>query len=76
MPVFGFFHFPIFFPFFGFGFVLYFLPTIIALLRERHDKLSIFLLNFFLGWSLIGWVVALVWSFKNDRVIYVQNPQH
>ena len=67
--------FPFFFPFFGFGFVLYFLPTIVAALREKHDKVSIFLLNFLLGWCLIGWIVALIWACKDDRVIYVQNPQ-
>jgi hypothetical protein len=22
---------------------------------------------------LIGWVVALVWAFKNDHIVYVQN---
>jgi hypothetical protein len=71
MHVFGFF----LFPFFGFGFAVYFLPALIALVREKHDKVSIFLLNFFLGWSLIGWVVALVWACKNDRVVYVQNMQ-
>ena len=71
MHVFGFF----LFPFFGTGFVLYFLPTLVALLREKYDKLSIFLLNFFLGWSVIGWIVALIWAFKNDRVVYVENPQ-
>jgi hypothetical protein len=43
MQLLGFF----FFPLFGMGFVLYFLPTIVALMRERHDKTSIFLLNFF-----------------------------
>ncbi len=42
--------------------VLYFLPTIIALLRGHRNALAIFLLNFFLGWTFIGWVVALVWS--------------
>jgi hypothetical protein len=71
MHVFGFF----LFPFFGGGFILYFLPTLVALLREKHDKLSIFLVNLFLGWSVIGWIVALVWAFKTDRVVYVQNPQ-
>ncbi len=71
MHVFGFFLFPIF----GSGLLLYFLPTIVALLREKHDTVSIFLLNFFLGWSLIGWIVALIWAFKNDRVVYVQAPQ-
>jgi hypothetical protein len=70
MHLFGFFM----FPFFGGGFLLYFLPAIIALVRERHDKLSIFLLNLFLGWSIIGWIVALVWACKNDRVVYVQAP--
>ena len=55
-----------FFPFFGFGFVMYFLPSIIALARSKRDTLAIFLLNFFLGWSVIGWIVALVWAVKND----------
>jgi hypothetical protein len=64
-----------FFPFFGFGFAFYFLPTIVALVQARHDKLSIFLLNFFLGWSVIGWVIALVWACKSERVIVVQTPQ-
>ena len=73
MHVFGFFHFPFFFPFFGFGFVLYFLPALVAVIRERHDKLSIFLLNLFLGWSFIGWIIALVWACKSERVVYVQN---
>jgi hypothetical protein len=54
------------FPFFGFGVVMYFLPSIIALARSKRDLLSIFLLNLFLGWSIIGWVVALVWSVKGD----------
>ena len=55
-----------FFHFFGFGLVMYFLPSIIALARSKRDLLAIFLLNFFLGWSVIGWIVALVWAAKND----------
>ena len=62
-----------FFPFFGFGLgiplVLYFLPTIIALARSKRDTLAIFLLNFFLGWSVIGWIVALVWAAKHDAPV-------
>jgi hypothetical protein len=45
---------------------LYFLPTIIALVAKKRNTLAIFLLNFFLGWSFIGWVVALVWSATKD----------
>lgn len=60
------------FPFFGFGFVMYFLPSIIALAKSKRDLLSIFLLNLFLGWSVIGWVIALVWSVKSDAPITVR----
>ena len=44
--------------------VFYFLPTIIAFKKERDNKVSILALNLFLGWSLIGWVVSLVWALK------------
>jgi len=53
-------------PFFGFGFIFYFLPSIVALARSKRNTLSIFLLNFFLGWTLVGWVVALMWAVKVD----------
>ncbi|HMK31233.1 MAG TPA: superinfection immunity protein [Terriglobales bacterium] len=61
MHLIAFFH-----PFFGFGILLYFLPTIIAAVRSKRDTLAIFLLNFFLGWTLVGWIVALVWAAKQD----------
>ena len=54
------------FHFFGLTFLFYFLPTIIAFARSKRDAMSIFLLNLFLGWTLIGWVVALVWAAKHD----------
>ncbi len=60
----------VFFPFFGFGSFLYFLPFLVALARGKRDALGIFLLNFFLGWTVIGWVVALIWAAKQD-VVYV-----
>lgn len=44
------------------GAVLYFLPTINGKSRKHPNMDSIFLLNLFLGWTLIGWVAALVWS--------------
>lgn len=61
-----------FFPFFGFGFVMYFLPTIIALIRSKRDTVAILLLNLFLGWSVIGWIIALVWAAKNDAPAMVR----
>jgi hypothetical protein len=56
----------LFFPFVGLQFVMYFLPSIIALARSKRDLLSIFLLNLFLGWTIIGWIVCLVWAAKHD----------
>jgi hypothetical protein len=58
--------FAFFLPLFGFGFVLYFLPAIIAFARSKRDAVSILVLNFFLGWTAIGWVIALVWALKQD----------
>jgi hypothetical protein len=40
---------------------VYFLPAIIAGSRNRASG-AVFVLNLFLGWTLIGWVVALAWS--------------
>ena len=44
---------------------LYFLPAILG--RDKRDALGIFLVNFFLGWTLIGWVVAFLWAISADR---------
>jgi len=41
---------------------IYFVPTIIAYVRDHHSVLAIFVANFFLGWTFLGWVGALVWS--------------
>jgi hypothetical protein len=42
--------------------VTYFLPTIVATIRNHPNALPICLLNFFLGWTLLGWLGALIWS--------------
>ncbi len=42
--------------------LVYFLPTVIALSRGHLSALAIFLINLFFGWTLIGWLVALIWS--------------
>lgn len=44
----------------GVGF--YFLPTYEANLRRQPNMTSIVVLNVFLGWTLVGWVVAMVWG--------------
>jgi hypothetical protein len=59
-------------PIFGFGFVLYFLPSIIALARGKRDTGAVVILNFFLGWTAIGWVIALVWALKGDAPMWIR----
>lgn len=39
--------------------VCYFIPLMVAVCR-RHRILATFLWNFFLGWTLIGWFIALI----------------
>jgi hypothetical protein len=52
-------------------FVLFFMPTIIAIARGAQP-LGVFLVNFFLGWTIIGWWVALIWSLAaSPRIHYV-----
>ena len=38
---------------------LYFLPTVVALLRKAPDRGTVIVINLFLGWTLVGWVSAL-----------------
>jgi hypothetical protein len=59
-------------PIFGFGFVLYFLPAIIAFARSKRDAGRILLLNFLLGWTAIGWVIALVWALRQDAPVAIR----
>lgn len=42
--------------------LFYFLPAIIALVRGHHNGFAIFLTTLLLGWTVIGWIVALIWS--------------
>jgi hypothetical protein len=47
---------------------IYFLPTIIALARGHLSALAIFFLNLFLGWTMICWLIALIWSCTGNTV--------
>ena len=51
----------------GFFVGSYFLPTMVALARDHRNAVAIFVLNLLLGWTLIGWVAAIVWACAADR---------
>jgi hypothetical protein len=58
------------------GLLLYFLPSIIG--KNKRNSGAILAVNFFLGWTFVGWVLALVWALMKDeegaRVIVNQTP--
>ena len=46
----------------GAFFALYMLPTVVAYFRKKRNLVPILLVNLLLGWSLIGWIVAMVYG--------------
>jgi ABC-type transport system involved in cytochrome c biogenesis permease component len=41
---------------------LYLAPMIVALCRKHRQAGAIAALNILLGWSVLGWIGALIWS--------------
>ena len=50
----------------------YFGPTLVAILRKRQNVGAIFALNLFLGWTVLGWIIAFVWSLTATPTVIVQ----
>ena len=58
---------------------IYFLPSIIAGLRGKaNGGAGVFLVNLFLGWTLIGWLVAFIWAFtgRTDAEVRLEARRH
>ncbi len=53
---------------------LYFLPTVVALLRKAPDRGTVIVLNLFLGWTLVGWVSALAIASRSRVEPFVIAP--
>lgn len=73
----------------GMGFVLggvlsiiiYIVPSIVARQNNKRNIAAICALNIFLGWTLIGWVIALVWALMKENapdrsVNHIQQSRH
>ncbi len=50
---------------------MYFLPSVIGVARGKRNKGSIIVLNLFLGWTIIGWVISLIWAVSHEGVVVV-----
>lgn len=42
--------------------IIYCAPAIVAAQRDHHNRQAILVLNLLLGWTLIGWIGALIWA--------------
>src|SRR5215472_14372226 len=52
--------------FFIAGLFLYFLPSMIA--AKKRNAAGIITLNLLLGWSVVGWIVSLVWALAAEKL--------
>jgi hypothetical protein len=46
---------------------VYVLPSIVAGSRHKRNLGAIVALNLLAGWTVVGWVAALVWALTHDR---------
>lgn len=42
--------------------IIYLLPALVAGCRGHQNRIAIGALNILLGWTFVGWVIALVWA--------------
>jgi hypothetical protein len=57
---------------YGMLFIIYFIPAILSTGRENSTAITA--LNFFLGWTFIGWVGALIWAIMAKPVVKPKQP--
>ena len=50
----------------------YMLPWAIAAVRGTRNTWTVFWVNLLLGWTVIGWIVALVMSIRDHRVVAIR----
>jgi hypothetical protein len=57
------------------GSIIYMLPTIVAESRGVANVAPCFVVNFFLGWTLIGWVAAFVLALSGETSADIAKKQ-
>lgn len=51
-------------------FLFYLAPTFIVLLNKKNpNKGGVIILDVFLGWTIICWIIALVKAFNTSKII-------
>ncbi len=47
--------------------VFYLLPSLIAVGKRNPDRGSVFMINLWLGWTIVGWITAMGWALDAKR---------
>jgi T4 superinfection immunity protein len=47
--------------------IVYFIPSFMAHWRRKENLMAIVTLNLLAGWTVVGWIGALVWALTLDR---------
>ena len=55
--------------------IAYFTPLVIAVLRKHRFTTAIGLINFLLGWTVVGWLAAIVWAVNKDVREAAEDPE-
>jgi hypothetical protein len=50
----------------GLGALLYLVPWVVACRRHVYAQAGIIVLNLLLGWTVLGWVGALIWAVRAE----------
>lgn len=46
--------------------VVYMIPGVVAWSRGHRNAAAIITMNVVLGWTFLGWTIALIWSMTNN----------
>jgi hypothetical protein len=47
--------------------ISYWFPTLLAFHWRHRNRVAILIVNFFFGWTLVGWVISLIWACTDNR---------
>jgi hypothetical protein len=54
---------------------LHFVPALVAGLRHARNFTWILMINIFLAWTVVGWVIALIWALRDEpRPVFATVP--
>ena len=57
-------------------FYIYVFPAVAAAYMLHRNKTLIFILNMFLGWTGVGWLIALLWALSGNTLNKTKGKNH